>query len=51
MNAATWQHLFGWRSAFDHPVSVWIVAGIALALLLAPFIIFGLFKFQRISPV
>lgn len=50
MNAATWQHLFGWRSALDHSVTVWIVAGIAFALLVAPLFIFGLFKFQLIPP-
>jgi phosphatidate cytidylyltransferase len=50
MNTAAWQHLFGWRTAFDHPVTVWLVSGILLALLLAPLLIHGLFRCQRILP-
>jgi phosphatidate cytidylyltransferase len=50
MNTATWQHLFGWRTAFDHPVTVWIVTGILLALLVAPLFIHGLFRFKLIPP-
>jgi phosphatidate cytidylyltransferase len=50
MNTSTWQHLFGWRTAFDHPVTVWIVSGILLALLVAPLLIHGLFRCKRILP-
>ncbi len=50
MNSAAWQHLFGWRSAFDHPVTVWIVTGILLALLVAPLLIHGLFRCKLIPP-
>lgn len=50
MNTATWQHLFGWRTAFDHPVTVWIVTGILLALLVAPLFIHGLSRFKLIPP-
>ena len=50
MNTAAWQHLFGWRTAFDHPVTVWIVTAVLLALLVAPLLIQGLFWFKRIPP-
>jgi len=50
VNTAAWQHLFGWRTAFDHPVTVWIVTAVLLALLVAPLLIQGLFWFKRIPP-
>lgn len=50
MNSAVWQHLFGWRNAFDHPVTVWIVSSVLLALLITPLLIQTLFRLKRISP-
>jgi len=50
MNTSTWQHFFGWRTALDHPVTVWIVCAIAAALLVAPLVIQALFRCQVISP-
>ena len=50
MNSATWQHLFGWRTAFDHPVTVGAVTGILAALAIAPLAIHALSRFNVISP-
>lgn len=50
MTPSIWQHFFGWRTAFDHPVTVWIMTGILVALLAAPACIHGLLRMQRITP-
>ena len=50
MNSATWQHLFGWRTAFDHPVTADAVTGILAALAIAPLVIHALARFNVISP-
>jgi len=49
MNSATWQHLFGWRSAFDDPVTVWTMVGIVAALAITPLLISSLSRFNFIS--
>lgn len=38
----TRERLFGWQHAFDHPVSVWIVAAVGIMLLLTPLILIGM---------
>src|SRR5260221_7538870 len=48
MNLTAWQHLFSWRNAFDYSVTVWIVAGVSLALLIAPLCLLVLFQFKLI---
>lgn len=48
MNPAIWNHFFGWRSALDHPVTVWIVSGIVLALLAAPLCMLTLLRLKLI---
>jgi phosphatidate cytidylyltransferase len=40
MNKATWQRLFGFRHAFDDPVTVVLTLAVAALLLLAPLLIF-----------
>lgn len=50
MNSTAWQHLFGWRDAFDHPVTVCAAAGILGALVLAPLVILALSRLNVISP-
>jgi phosphatidate cytidylyltransferase len=40
MNNATWQRLFGFRHAFDDPVTVVMTLAVAALLLLAPLLIF-----------
>jgi phosphatidate cytidylyltransferase len=40
------ERLFGWRTAFDHPVVPWIVGGIAAALVVAPLVV----KAARLPP-
>src|SRR5438045_4581554 len=40
MNNATWQRLFGFRHAFDDPVTVILTLAVAALLLLAPLLIF-----------
>jgi phosphatidate cytidylyltransferase len=49
MNSAAWQHLFGWRTAFDHPVTAYCVTGILAALGIAPLLIQALIRFNLIS--
>ena len=49
MNSPVWNHFFGWRSAWDHPVTVWIVSGTLVALVVAPLCMFGLLRMQRIG--
>jgi phosphatidate cytidylyltransferase len=41
MNNATWQRLFGFRHAFDDPVTVVLTLAVAALLLLAPLLIFS----------
>lgn len=50
MNSTALQHLFGWHTAFDHPVTVRAVICILAALALAPVIISALAPFNVISP-
>ena len=40
MNETTWQRLFGFRHAFDHPVTVVVTLTAAVLLVLAPLLIF-----------
>ena len=40
MNDMTWQRLFGFRHAFDHPVTVFVTLTAAVLLALAPLLIF-----------
>src|SRR5215471_11179302 len=40
MNATTWQRLFGFRHAFDSPVTIVIVLAAVVLLVLAPLVIF-----------
>ncbi len=42
MSQATRDRLFGWDHAFDHPVSVWIVAAVGAMLLVTPLILIGM---------
>src|SRR5216117_2124617 len=41
MNNATWQRLFGFRHAFDHPVTVMVTLTAVVLLVLAPLLIFS----------
>src|SRR5437773_12052360 len=41
MNTPTWQRLFGFRHAFDDPVTVVLTLAVAALLLLAPLLIFS----------
>lgn len=50
MNEATLERLFGWRRAFDHPATVWIVAGIGSVLVLAVLLVAVLGWTGRLSP-
>jgi phosphatidate cytidylyltransferase len=45
----TRERLFGWQHAFDHPVSVWIVAAVGAMLLLTPLILIGLGAAGRLT--
>ena len=40
MNDTTWQRLFGFRHAFDHPVTVMVTLTAVVLLVLAPLLIF-----------
>jgi hypothetical protein len=40
MNDTTWQRLFGFRHAFDHPVTVIVTLTVVVLLVLAPLLIF-----------
>src|SRR5262245_14379669 len=40
MNDTTWQRLFGFRHAFDHPVTVVVTVTAIVLLILAPLLIF-----------
>lgn len=42
MNEAVSERLFGWRNAFDHPATVWIVGSIVGALVVATIVIVAL---------
>ena len=50
MNSAAWQHLFGWRNALDHPVTVHCTLGILAALAFTPLLVQTLFRFNLIAP-
>jgi len=50
MNEQTRERLFGWRHAFDHAATAWIVAGIGAVLLLATVIVVLLALLGRLSP-
>jgi phosphatidate cytidylyltransferase len=50
MSPETLDRLFGWRHAFDHPVTVWIVAGVGGILVLSFGAILALRASPRISP-
>jgi len=39
MNDTTWQRLFGFRHAFDHPVTVFVTVTAVVLLILAPLLI------------
>ena len=41
MTNSTWQRLFGFRHAFDDPVTVVLTLAVAALLLLAPLLIFS----------
>jgi len=47
---ASQERLFGVMSAFEHPVTVWIVSGIAVGLVITPAIIWALGAMGRITP-
>jgi phosphatidate cytidylyltransferase len=49
MNSIALQHLFGWRTAFDRPVTVAVVIGVLTALAVAPLVIWALAQFNVIS--
>jgi phosphatidate cytidylyltransferase len=44
MDRITYERLFGYRHAFDHPVTITITVGVAAVLLLAPVIVQCLFR-------
>lgn len=46
----TFERLFGWRSAFDHPVTLWTVVGIASLLVIAPIVVLALSAAGRLAP-
>lgn len=50
MNEATLERLFGWRHAFDHPVTLWFAGGALGVLLLASAIVLVLAAAGRLSP-
>ena len=50
MNSTALQHLFGWRTAFDHPVTAGAVICILVALVIAPLVIHTLAWFNLTSP-
>jgi len=50
MSPETLERLFGWRHAFDHPVTVWIVAGVGVILVLSFVVILALRASPRVSP-
>jgi phosphatidate cytidylyltransferase len=45
----TWERLFGWRHAFDHPVTRWIALGAAGALAIAFFVVVLLSATRAVS--
>jgi phosphatidate cytidylyltransferase len=49
MSPEVTERLFGWRHAFDHPVTVGILAAVAAVLVLAPIVIFYLEKRGKIG--
>jgi len=50
VNSEALQHLFGWRTAFDHPITVGAMTGILAVLAAAPLVIYALARFSLISP-
>lgn len=50
MNAQALDRLFGWRHAFDHPVTAWIVAGIGGILVVSLAAILALRASPRVGP-
>ena len=50
MNDTTWQRLFGFRHAFDHPVTVVVTLTAVVLLVLAPLLIFITTERQRALP-
>lgn len=44
------ERLFEWRTAFDHPVTLWITLGIAAALVIAPLVVLGFSAAGRLTP-
>ena len=50
MNDTTWQRLFGFRHAFDHPVTVVITVTAIVLLVLAPLLIFITTRAARALP-
>src|ERR1051325_1871650 len=50
MNDAIWQRLFGFRHAFDHPVTVVVMVTAIVLLVLAPLIIFVTTRAAKSTP-
>ncbi len=50
MNSTALQQLFGWRTAFDHPVTACATMGILAALAVAPLVIGALARARVVSP-
>src|SRR5574338_44187 len=49
MNDTTWQRLFGYRHAFDHPVTVFVTLTAVALLVLAPLLIFVITRAAKTS--
>jgi hypothetical protein len=50
MNDTTWQRLFGFRHAFDHPVTVFVTLTAAVLLALTPLLIFVTTRAAKSAP-
>lgn len=50
MSPETHARLFGFDRAFEHPVTLWITAGIGLLLVLTPLLVFALSRVGKIQP-
>lgn len=50
MNEATRERLFGWRHAFDHPATVWLVGAVLAVLLLSVVLVFVLDRCGKLTP-
>lgn len=44
------ERLFEWRTAFDHPVTLWITVGVGAVLVVAPLVVLALSAAGRVSP-